>query len=535
MSKIKIGKNAIENLTIGMYEDSKIIYREYIQNAADQIDKALNAGMFPNEELSIEISIDPKKRIILIKDNATGILQDEIAKKLADVADSDKEKGIDKGFRGIGRLGGLAYCDTLRFITTYRGEKVKTIMTWNGKEFNRLIGDNSIKYSAEEVLTRIISYEQEPCKIEEHFFIVELNGIRKENNELLDVEGVRRYISSNVPVPYNNKFIFKSKIYDFLQDKNLPKNEYAIYVDDEIILKDYSTVLYDNSSGQKKKYDEIHDIQFKDFKNPQGELLAWMWFGISAFEKQIPATFNEMRGIRLRKDNIQVGNADTLVKLFREQRGNFYFIGEIHAVHKDLIPNARRDYFNENENRNEFEVELKYYFGDTLHKLYTEANKVKNAYKREINLRGIQYEYQKKMNEGFINNIEKENLQGALKVAEAENVKASKDIENIKKKSDENEALKKVINVIEQKHISSIDSSVEKNKSEKNNVEKPKEKIKYVVDGLNLSKEEKKLVSKIYSVIKAVLPAELSDSLIKKIQDELNDNGKKNIASRTKL
>ena len=36
MNLIKIGKNAIENLTRGMYHDSQIIYREYIQNAVDQ-------------------------------------------------------------------------------------------------------------------------------------------------------------------------------------------------------------------------------------------------------------------------------------------------------------------------------------------------------------------------------------------------------------------------------------------------------------------------------------------------------------------
>ena len=39
-----IGKNVIENLTTAMYEDLRIIYREYIQNAADSIDKAIRAS-----------------------------------------------------------------------------------------------------------------------------------------------------------------------------------------------------------------------------------------------------------------------------------------------------------------------------------------------------------------------------------------------------------------------------------------------------------------------------------------------------------
>ena len=36
----KIGKNVLENLTQAMYSDSRIIYREYIQNSTDQIDIA---------------------------------------------------------------------------------------------------------------------------------------------------------------------------------------------------------------------------------------------------------------------------------------------------------------------------------------------------------------------------------------------------------------------------------------------------------------------------------------------------------------
>ena len=38
-----IGKNIIENLTTAMYNNSRIVYREYIQNSADGIDKAVSA------------------------------------------------------------------------------------------------------------------------------------------------------------------------------------------------------------------------------------------------------------------------------------------------------------------------------------------------------------------------------------------------------------------------------------------------------------------------------------------------------------
>ena len=46
--------------------------------------------------------------------------------------------------------------------------------------------------------------------------------------------------------------------------------------------------------------------EFKKFYDKNGELLAWMWYGLSRFEKAIPAC-NKMRGLRLRKENIQIG------------------------------------------------------------------------------------------------------------------------------------------------------------------------------------------------------------------------------------
>lgn len=45
MENYVFGANILENLTTGMYQDSKIIYREYIQNSCDQIDKAIKEGI----------------------------------------------------------------------------------------------------------------------------------------------------------------------------------------------------------------------------------------------------------------------------------------------------------------------------------------------------------------------------------------------------------------------------------------------------------------------------------------------------------
>ena len=103
----------------------------------------------------------------------------------------------------------------------------------------------------------------------------------------------------------------------------------------------YKMIISDckeQSGAILKNYDEISRLEFKDFRTTDGELIAWMWVGLSRFEKQIPKV-NAMRGLRVRSSNIQLGNDDTLQDLFKENRGNYYFVGEVFAVSKNLIPN----------------------------------------------------------------------------------------------------------------------------------------------------------------------------------------------------
>src|SRR5690554_474578 len=118
MQEYVFGANIIENLTTGMYKDSKVIYREYIQNSCDQIDKAVASGLLGEGEGKIEIWLDFDQRKITIEDNATGIPASEFVRTLSNIADSDKQLGKNKGFRGIGRLCGLAYCKELVFTSS---------------------------------------------------------------------------------------------------------------------------------------------------------------------------------------------------------------------------------------------------------------------------------------------------------------------------------------------------------------------------------------------------------------------------------
>lgn len=513
-----VGKNILDNLTTGMYSDSKVIYREYIQNACDQIDLAMKMGILSPDEGSVDIIIDQRKRYISIKDNATGVKHDAFTADLGDIANSNKEIGKNKGFRGIGRLCGLAYCKTLKFTTSYKGEKVKSSMICDAQLMRKMLYENQ-KYTLDEVWDAIVSFEEEPEQASEHYFEVEMFDINQENTDLLDKTLVREYLSFVAPVPYSAKFILSQKIYDHAAELKYHIDEYSIRVNGGEIFKEYSTRLKEPSGSTQKTYDDISTLRFKDFVDDNGNLIAWMWVGVSRFEKQIPK-INQMRGLRLRSANIQIGGDDSLEELFKEARGNYYYVGEVFAVDDRLIPNSQRDYFNENEMRVVFEDMLSDYFHDELHTIYYTANKIKNAFKRQEDyVARVQDFSNKSKNNGFVDEEDRQKLQFVIETSKRDAAEARKVLQkyqnltdtpiadvykNISKKYDAEQLTKKATTITVPDPVKEEPSS------------------KYVSAGMSkLSRSERKLVTKILTIITSNAPKDVAETIIEKIKEEM--------------
>lgn len=512
-----VGKNILENLTTGMYHDSKVCYREYIQNACDQIDIAIKQGLLRKEEAVVDIWIDVQGRTISVEDNATGVRADEFVESLGDVANSSKIQGENKGFRGIGRLIGLAYCKTLKFTTSFKGESVASVMICDAQKMRRMIGEKQ-RYTLEEVWESIVKYEQFSEEADAHYFKVEMLEINPENTELLNVDKVKEYLSFVAPVPYKNTFIFRNKVYDFARENGFVIDEYNVSVNGESIFKNYTTTLKEQLGQSTKRYDEIQDVQFEILKNQNDEVVAWVWYGISRFTKVIPVC-NQMRGLRLRSGNIQIGTNDTLTALFKEQRGNSYFIGEVFAVDRRLIPNSQRDYFNENQARVDFEVLATRFFYDTLHQMYHRASDMNNAYKR-------QEEYVEKHNEfveksksnGFINEEDRKKLQSEVEEAQKKAEEAKKKIERMKEK-DADSPVTSVYRTIE-KHFDAKKPTLVT--EEQADTEEKKGKDGYISSEFpQLNRKERKLVSTIMSIIAQNAPKEIAAKIIEEIRKEL--------------
>ncbi len=531
-----IGKNVIENLTTAMYENLKIIFREYIQNSADAIDKAMAEGILQAKDAEIHINIEPQKRKITVEDNGYGIPKADFKRIMESIADSQKSVNNNKGFRGIGRLGGISVCDELRFITSAVGEAVESVCIWNAKLIKEILADQDNKIDAASLVDQATTYKENAADFREHYFRVELINIGSNAEDLLNVEKVSDYISAIAPVPYRN-FCYKEKIKAFAKENGFSIDEYRVFINQDQIYKPYVTDLYEAKNGGKKsKYDSINDVKFEIFTDDNDEPIAWMWYGISNFEKQIPV-INKMRAIRLRKGNIQIGDEQTLTthQFFKEGRGSYYFVGEVFAISPLLIPNARRDYFNVNDECCLFEERLSSLTYDTFCSLYHKANEIKKNLQHILEYQEEKAEFEQKLEKGqFIDEASKNKAAADLEEKKEKAAKAEATINRQKEKYEQDSVLSKVYEKLSEKYslpntkiaeevCQTASGRYESSVSEANEVgERSKKKQTYLTQSLTkYSKKEQKLVSRIYNTIQSILPPDQASCVIEKIQEDL--------------
>ena len=521
----KIGKNILENLTTGMYLDSKVTYREYVQNACDQIDKAIDSGIVTSELAEVTIFIDQKKRYVSIEDNATGVREKDFVTQLGDIANSDKKIGVDKGFRGIGRLCGLAYCRTLVFTTSYAGESIASRMSFDAKLMREMLISDK-KYTVDQILDAIVTTESYTEEKDKHYFKVELIDINPENTDLLDTTGVRDYLSFVAPVPYTNKFRYRYDIYEHAKKLGFTIDEYKVTVNGAQLFKEYKTRLYEGTDNARKSYDDVFGVEFKNFYDGK-TLIAWAWYGLCRFEKAIPKALNPMYGFRLRQGNIQIGDNTAVASLFKEDRGNSYFIGEIFTVDKNLIPNSQRNYFNETPARILLEEQLRVFFYDELHRLYHVANETKNHYKKLEDYNDAVAKLQEKHEKGFVDKKEQSRMEAkvedARKKKDAAKKKLEKTVETLTASSTltpEQRVQKEIQYKFEKKNVHSATQKAEKKEMEI--VEhKEQKKSKYFTDNLSkLDKSKRKLVGQIMGIVSQIAPENIAEEIQAAIEKE---------------
>ena len=343
------GAGLLGLVTTGMYGDPLSMYREYMQNAADA---AAGSG-FP-DRARVEITVDVTGRRIRIRDNGPGLSGEEALACLLPIGRSDKRLGTDRGFRGVGRLAGLAFAKTVSFTTRAGKNQPVTRMTWHSARLPEL---TSAESELEQAILDCADVEVlASSDFPDHFFDVEVGDVARHSaGLLLNRDAVRDYIGEVCPVPLSTEFPFGERVEGLFDCTEVPLTL-------EVILDGDQTPV-ERPYGDSIRLSPTKEAVFTEFQvvripsvDANGDA-AVGWIAHSSYLGAIPKE-QRVRGIRARMGNIQIGDETVFDELFTEERFNRWCAGELHILDPRIVPNARRDYFQPGPNLRNLENQL---------------------------------------------------------------------------------------------------------------------------------------------------------------------------------
>ena len=92
---------------------------------------------------------------MLLKLNRLGIISSKFEKILTSFGDSPKRRKKARGFRGIGRLAGLAYCKELIFQSKVADELYINELRWDCMKLRQLLVDSNDDMSLNDIVQNI--------------------------------------------------------------------------------------------------------------------------------------------------------------------------------------------------------------------------------------------------------------------------------------------------------------------------------------------------------------------------------------------
>ena len=328
-----VGGDLLRLITAGMYDSPLVLYREYLQNAADAV-AAQGSG-------TVQVMIDRIRSQVTIRDSGTGLSPREAPHRLINVGRSGKDRTSDRGFRGIGRLSALAFAEQVQFTTRTCAAEPVTEVTWCGRTLRDpdLALVDATTAIERCTTTRQLLHGDWP----ERFFEVRVERIhRHAASALLNEDDVRRYIGQVCPVPMANAFPLATQIREFLA------NHTDYFVLDVRVNDDDSPVK--RPFGETIPLTDKYGAAFERLEKSViptidgNDLAAIVWLAHTPYAGSIPRGVG-VRGLRARMGNIQIGSDRIFEHLFLEPRFNGWCVGEVHILDKRIVPNGRRDYF----------------------------------------------------------------------------------------------------------------------------------------------------------------------------------------------
>jgi molecular chaperone HtpG len=339
--EVRVGKDILELVAGAMYTNPLSVFREYVQNAADSIELRRRSGADRAGE--VHICFDHQERSVLIRDNGISIPKEEFVSRLITFGASKKRGQGLRGFRGVGRLSGLGFCQELVFRGREAGEKRITEVTWDGRVLKQFLKDPNFEGNLQDIVREAVTVKTFAAADQpDSFFEVEMKKLlRLQSDVLLNEEAVEHYLAHVAPVPISRTFPLWQEL-QVLSEKygNTQPIELRVGSNEEPIER-YGAVKRPNYQFAPPALSGLETFELTGI---DGEVTAYGWVADHAYAGALPK-MSGWGGLRLRAGDIQVGDLDLAARLFPEERFNAWTIGEIHVISNRILPNARRDDF----------------------------------------------------------------------------------------------------------------------------------------------------------------------------------------------
>jgi len=358
---------AVLILSQDLYPRKLEVIREYIQNASDALDEYRSVAEYIGDRSEPLIKMSIQGRSLLVFDNGIGMDEEEI-EKLKRIAYSEKKTGEEAGYKGIGRLAGIAVADKLKISSTSYGSNRLHHFEFRAKDMRNDISSKKkagVQEPASQVINRHTEIWWTEIDPESHYTLVEIRDIDESCAGLLDPETLIEYIGDIAPVDFApvSEFSYGSLISEKLR-RNVP---------------DYSpkTIYLSKASGERVRIYKPHrnemilaDPEFIEVRDPKdlNRLVAYCWYASKGKEmlgKVRP--FGKIFAVDA--DNVEEKRrfAGLVYKLFGFTIGDrslpqrtlwvtalpraLWFTGEIHVIDKAVMPTTDRSDFVENDAR----------------------------------------------------------------------------------------------------------------------------------------------------------------------------------------
>jgi molecular chaperone HtpG len=346
---VYVGKDILDLLTGSMYLDPLNVFREYIQNAADSIDEARSQGLQFPQGPQITFEFNQQERSVKIKDCGMGIPAMDFVRRLTTIGASGKRGTKQRGFRGVGRLSGLGYCQELIFRSRAEGESKVSELRWDVRILREKMRDPAFVGGLADIVATAVTQTKLPADgFPDRFFEVEMRKVQRLRNDLLLNEvAIKSYLSQVAPVPFSPDFSFGNEIQARLEKAGVARTVDICFIGDQVPVyhRGSNSIAFSGSLT-----DKISSIEWIEYFGVDGELVAIGWLGQHSYAGAIPNKLG-LGGLRLRAGNIQIGDEAITAPLFTESRFVGWVVGDIHVVSPKIAPNGRRD---------EFEVSVHY-------------------------------------------------------------------------------------------------------------------------------------------------------------------------------